>query len=165
MSSSNEEEDAAPSGVPYDDKRQADLHWRQIEQLKGAAVCIRLHRNRLARQVKAVELHQGRYLERGNRRMVRLRRLQAPLGLHHRGGTASRRAERRLSIRQAAPAGRQPHGGPGVVADRRRGRKLQLEAEQKHFPEGFEPDRKIVALATEETRTYFLVTYDLEMKP
>ena len=55
MSSSNEEEDAAPSGVPYDDKRQADLHWRQIEQLKGAAVCIRLYRNRLARQVKAVD--------------------------------------------------------------------------------------------------------------
>jgi hypothetical protein len=40
-----------------------------------------------------------------------------------------------------------------------------LEAEQKHFPEGFEPDRKIVALATEETRTYFLLTYDLEAKP
>ena len=42
---------------------------------------------------------------------------------------------------------------------------FQLEAEQKHFPEGFEPDRRIVALATEEARTYFLITYDLEAKP
>ena len=58
MSSSDDEGDtnvAAPSGIPYDDKRQADLYWRQIEQLKGAAVCIRLYRNRLALQVKAVE--------------------------------------------------------------------------------------------------------------
>jgi len=52
-----------------------------------------------------------------------------------------------------------------IVERRTRLRKLQLEAEQKHFPEGFEPDRTIVALATEETRTYFLVTYDLEAKP
>jgi hypothetical protein len=41
-----------------------------------------------------------------------------------------------------------------IIERRTRLRKLQLEAEQKHFPEGFEPDRKIVALATEETRTY-----------
>jgi hypothetical protein len=42
---------------------------------------------------------------------------------------------------------------------------LQVEAEQKQFPEGFEPGRNIVDLATEETRTYFLVTYNLEAKP
>lgn len=53
----------------------------------------------------------------------------------------------------------------GIIERRTRLRKLQLEAEQKHFPDGFEPDRKIVALATEETRTYFLITYDLEAKP
>ncbi len=33
-------------------------------------------------------------------------------------------------------------------------RKLQLEAERKHFPEGFEPSRKLVELAAEEARTY-----------
>jgi hypothetical protein len=44
------------SGIPYDGRRQADLYWRQIEQLNGAAVCIRLYRNRLARRVKAVEI-------------------------------------------------------------------------------------------------------------
>jgi hypothetical protein len=52
-----------------------------------------------------------------------------------------------------------------IIERRTRLRKLQLEAEQKHFPEGFEPDGKIVALATEETRTYFLITYNLEARP
>jgi hypothetical protein len=59
MSSGQEGDDAgggAPSGIPYDSRRQADLYWRQIEQLKGSAVCIRLCRNRLARRVRAVEV-------------------------------------------------------------------------------------------------------------
>ena len=59
MSGSDEEGDAGGTtagGIPYDSKRQADLYWRQIEQLKGAAVCIRLYRNRLARRVKTVEI-------------------------------------------------------------------------------------------------------------
>ncbi len=51
-----------------------------------------------------------------------------------------------------------------IIQRRTRLRKLQLEAEQKQFPEGFEPDRNIIALATEETRSYFLVTYNLEAK-
>jgi hypothetical protein len=34
-----------------------------------------------------------------------------------------------------------------------------LEAEHKHFPEGFEPGQKLIDLATEETDTYFSVTY------
>ena len=46
----------APGGIPYDNKRQAELYWRQIEQLKGAAVCIRLSRNQLARRVKTVDV-------------------------------------------------------------------------------------------------------------
>ena len=33
-------------------------------------------------------------------------------------------------------------------------RKLQLEAERKHFPDGFEPGRKLVELAAEEARAY-----------
>jgi hypothetical protein len=45
-----------PIGMPYDTRRQADLYWRQIEQLKGAAVYIRLYRNRTARRVRTVEI-------------------------------------------------------------------------------------------------------------
>jgi hypothetical protein len=59
MSSGQEGADTsgvAPSGIPHDSRRQADLYWRQIEQLKGAAVCIRLYRNRLARRVRTVEI-------------------------------------------------------------------------------------------------------------
>ena len=60
---SADEDDAgavAPGGIPYDNKRQAELYWRQIEQLKGAAVCIRLSRNQLARRVKTVDVKIGR---------------------------------------------------------------------------------------------------------
>lgn len=37
-------------------RRQPDIYWRQMEQLKAASVCIRLYRNRLARWVRGVEL-------------------------------------------------------------------------------------------------------------
>jgi hypothetical protein len=43
-------------GIAYDSRRQPYLYWRQIEQLKAAAVCIRLYRNRLARRVRALEI-------------------------------------------------------------------------------------------------------------
>ena len=41
-------------------------------------------------------------------------------------------------------------------------RKLQLEAERKHFPEGFEPDAALIELATQEANDYFLLTYTEE---
>ena len=58
MSGTNEDGDvgAPANGIPHDNKRQADLYWRQIEQLKAAAVCIRLYRNRLTHRVKTVEI-------------------------------------------------------------------------------------------------------------
>src|ERR1700679_2915850 len=37
-------------------RRQPDLHWKQLVQLKAAAICIRLYRNRLARWVRRVEV-------------------------------------------------------------------------------------------------------------
>jgi len=52
-----------------------------------------------------------------------------------------------------------------IIERRTRLRKLQLEAEQKQFPEGFAPSHKLVALATEEARAYFLNTYNIEAKP
>ena len=50
-----------------------------------------------------------------------------------------------------------------IVRRRTRLKKLQLEAEQKYFPEGFEPSKNLVALATRETNTYLLVTYQMEV--
>ena len=44
-------------------------------------------------------------------------------------------------------------------------RKLQLDAERKHFPEGFAPGAKLIQLATEEARAYFTLTYTEEPSP
>ncbi len=41
-------------------------------------------------------------------------------------------------------------------------RKLQLDAERKHFPDGFEPSQKLIALATAEASAYFALTYSQE---
>ncbi len=38
-------------------------------------------------------------------------------------------------------------------------RKLQLDAERKYFPEGFEPGDKLIRLAELEASTYFELTY------
>jgi hypothetical protein len=39
-------------------------------------------------------------------------------------------------------------------------RKLQLDAERKHFPEGFEPEPRLVALAEQEAESYLRITFD-----
>jgi hypothetical protein len=41
-------------------------------------------------------------------------------------------------------------------------RKLQHDAERKHFPDGFEPSQKLIALATAEASAYFALTYSQE---
>ncbi len=56
-------------------------------------------------------------------------------------------------------------GNGSIIERRTRLRKLQLEAEQRHTPDGFEPDGKIVALAIAEVRTYFQAIRNLEAKP
>lgn len=50
-----------------------------------------------------------------------------------------------------------------VISKRRtKLRKLQLDAEKKHFPEGFEPGKGLIKLATEEAQAYFEMTYTEE---
>jgi hypothetical protein len=188
MSSENEDANSAPSGgIPYDNKRQADLYWRQIEQLKGAAVCIRLYRNRLARKVKLVEIVKavassgaiaGWFASDSWKllwgciiaaaQLLDVLKDVFPFAKQHKQA-ASLTVALEILLIDAEDEWEKIHIGKienEVIIERRtRLRKLQLEAEQKHFPEGFEPDRKTVALATEETRTYFLITYDLEAKP
>ena len=190
MSGSDEDRGAgaaAPGGIPYDEKRQADLYWRQIEQLKGAAVCIRLYRNRLARRVRTVEIIKavassgavaGWFASDSYKllwgciiaaaQLLDVLKDVFPFAKLHRQA-ASLTVALELLLIDAEDEWEKIHIGKivdeAIIERRTRLRKLQLEAEQKHFPEGFEPDRKMVALATEETRTYFLITYDLEAKP
>ncbi|MBV9115146.1 MAG: hypothetical protein JOY67_20230 [Hyphomicrobiales bacterium] len=46
-----------------------------------------------------------------------------------------------------------------IMEARRKMQKLRLDAERKHFPEGFQPPPKLVALAAEETLAYMSLTY------
>jgi hypothetical protein len=189
MSSIDDDGNAAATsnGVPHDNKRQADLYWRQIEQLKGAAVCIRLYRNRLAHRVKAVEIVKavassgaiaGWFASDSYKLLWACIIAAAQLldvlkdvfpfaKLQKQAANLTVALE--LLLIDAEDEWEKIHigkiGNEAIIEQRTRLRKLQLEAEQKHFPEGFEPDNKIVDLATKEARTYFLVTYDLEARP
>lgn len=187
MGSDDEEEKTGPSnGIPYDNKRQADLYWRQIEQLKAAAVCIRLYRNHLAHWVRAVEIIKAvassgaiaGWFAFGAYKLVWgcviaaaqlldvLKDVFPFAKLHKQAANLSVALE--LLLIDAEDEWEKIHIGKiddeAIIERRTRLRKLQLEAEQRHFPEGFEPSRKIIALATEETRNYFLFTYDIEVK-
>jgi hypothetical protein len=182
----NKEAGATSGGIPYDSRRQSDLYWRQIEQLKGAAVCIRLYRNRLARRVKTVEIIKaaassgaiaGWFASDSYKllwgciiaaaQLLDVLKDVFPFAKLLRQA-ASLTVALELLLIDAEDQWEKIHLGKiedeAIIEQRTRLRKLQLEAEQKQFPEGFEPDRRIVALATKETRTYFLITYNLEAK-
>ena len=190
MSGSKEEEGSTGSdgagGSSYDNRRQADLYWRQVEQLKGAAVCIRLYRNRLARRVKTVEIVKavassgaiaGWFASDSYKllwgciiaaaQLLDVLKDVFPFAKLHKQA-ASLTIALELLLIDAEDEWEKIYIGKiadeAIIEQRTRLRKLQIEAEQRQFPEGFEPDRKIVTLATEETRTYFLTTYDIETK-
>jgi hypothetical protein len=178
---------AATGGLPSDATRQADLYWRQIEQLKAAAVYIRLYRNRMARRVRAVEILKavassgaiaGWFASDSYKllwgciiaaaQLLDVLKGVFPFARLHKQA-ASLTVALELLLIDAEDEWEKIHIGKienEVMIERRtKLRKLQLEAEQKHFPDGFELDPKIVALATDETRNYFLIMYDVEVKP
>jgi hypothetical protein len=175
------------AGIPYDNKRQADLYWRQIEQLKAAAVCIRLTRNRLHNRVKTVEVIKAvassgaiaawfatdSYKALWGVIIAAAQLLDVlkdvfPFTKLHKQAAALTVALETLMI-DAEDEWEKIHIGKvadkAITERRTRLRKLQLAAEAHHFPEGFEPAKDLVDQATEETRTYFHVTYEIEAKP
>ena len=175
-----------PSGTLVDNRRQADMYWRQIEQLKAAAVCIRLYRNQLARRVKAIEMVKAiassgaiagwfafdayKFLWGciiAAAQLLDVLKDVFPFAKMHRQAAGLTVALELLLI-DAEDEWEKIHigkiGDEVIIERRTRLRKLQLEAEQKHFPEGFEIELRIVALATEEARAYFLETYNVEAR-
>lgn len=179
---------AAPAAESQQDtKRQADLYWRQIEQLKAAAVCIRLYRNRLSRRVRFVEIIKavassgaiaGWFASESYKllwgciiaaaQLLDVLKDVFPVAKLHQQA-ASLTVALELLLIDAEDEWERIHIGKidneAIVDLRTKLRKLQIEAEQRHFPDGFEPDRDIVELATQETRAYFLATYSVEVKP
>lgn len=165
-------------------RRQPDIYWRQMEQLKAASVCIRLYRNRLARWVRGVELVRA-VASSGSiaawawwkdypllwggiiagAQVLDATKHVFPFARQHRAASDLTVALELLFIDaqlewEKIYTGRVPEA---TIMDRcTKLRKLQLEAERKHFPEGFEPSQKLIDLATEETRAYVLLTYSEE---
>ena len=187
MAGSEDADTGRATGIPYDSKRQADLYWRQIEQLKAAAVCIRLTRNRLNRRVRTVEIIKAvassgaiaGWFATDHYKVVWGIIIAAaqlldvlkdvfPFTKLHKQAAALTVALETLLI-DAEDEWEKIHigklGDKAIIERRTRLRKLQLAAEAHHFPEGFEPDKDLVDLATKETRTYFLVTFEIEAKP
>ena len=167
--------------APLDPRRQPDLYWREMEQLKAASVCIRLCRNRWAHWVRAIELIKVVASSGGIAGWVVWRDypfvwsgiiafaqlLDAvkgvfPFAQQHKAASDLTVALELLFIDaqyewEKIYAGKM--GDDDIMAARQKMQKLRLEAEQKYFPEGFQPSSKLVELATEETRTYMRLTY------
>lgn len=165
-------------------RRQPDIYWRQMEQLKAASVCIRLHRNQLARWVRGIELLRA-VASSGSiaawavwkdlpllwggiialAQVLDATKHVFPFVKQHKSASDLTVALELLFIDaqyewEKIYEGRVP---AATIMDRcTKLRKLQLEAERKHFPEGFEPSQRLIDLATEETRSYIKLTYPEE---
>jgi hypothetical protein len=156
--------------APLDPRRQPDLYWKEMEQLKAASVCIRLCRNRWAHWVRVVELikvvgssggiaawvvwRDYPFVWSGIIALAQL--LDAvknvfPFAKLHRAASDLTVALELLFIDaqyewEEIYAGKM--GDDDIMAARRKMQKLRLEAEQKFFPEGFQPASRFVELAT-----------------
>ncbi len=177
---------ATLSGIPRDDRRQAELYWRQIIQLKGGAVCVRLYRNRMAGRLRAIEIVKAvasstavsgwivfrTYPLLWTSIIAAAQLLDAikdvfPFAKLHRQAAALTIALELLLI-DAEDEWERIHIGKmndkAIIERRTRLRKLQADAENKHFPDGFQPAKSIVDLATRETQAYFQTTFSAEAK-
>lgn len=169
------------NGEGGDNRRQSLLYWRQLGQLKAACICIRLYRNRLGRRVTAVEIVKAVASSGGiagwviwkdipfvwTGIIVAAQLLDAlknvfPFARQHKAAGDLTVALEVIYI-DAEHEWERIYGGQlsnaEIMKRRTQLRKLQLEAERKHFPEGFDPPAKLVALASGDADAYFSVTF------
>jgi hypothetical protein len=164
-----------------DQRRQPELYWKQFAQLKAASICIRLYRDRLARWVRFIELVKvvgsggaiagwivwrdwpllwagiiaaGQFLD--------ATKHVFPFAGQHRSASDLAVALELLCIDaevewEGVRAGK--ISDEGVIERRARLEKLRLEAEHKHFPDGFEPGRTLIALANRQAQAYVSSMY------
>jgi hypothetical protein len=162
-------------------RRQPDLYWRQLGQLKAASICIRLYRNRLARWVRAVELIKavcsggaiaGWVVWKdfplvwsgiiADAQFLDAIKHVFPFARLHKAASDLTVALELLCIEAEAEwesiyAGQVANQ---VITDRRaRLARVAMEAQHKHFPEGFEPSAKQIKVAISIAATYYANTY------
>lgn len=163
-----------------------DLYWAQLRQVKAGALYMRLYRNCLARQVKTVELIKAvgssgaiagwviwtdlpllwSAIIAGAQLLDALKGV-FPFAKLHRAASDLTVAMEIIWIDADAEwadiyAGRLTD--PEISKRLQKLRRLVLEAENKHFPDGFESDAKLAALAEQEAKSYFKITYDEEVR-
>jgi hypothetical protein len=167
--------------MELDPRRQPDLYWREMEQLKAASACIRLCRNRLAKYVRAVEFIKviassggiagwavwNSYPFVWAAIIAAAQLLDAvkhvfSFAREHKSASDLTVALEILFIDtqyewEKIYAGKMSE--EDIMAARRKMQKLRLEAERNHFPDGFQPPSKLVTLAAEEARAYMMLTY------
>jgi hypothetical protein len=162
-------------------RRQPELYWSQLVQLKAASICIRLYRNQLARWVRGVEVVKAvgssgaiaawvvwkdwPLLWAGIIALAQL--LDAlkhvfPFARQHKAASDLTVALELLCIDaevewESIHAERVPDGA--IIERKARLAKLQLEAEHRHFPEGLEPGRGLIALANRDAHAYLASIY------
>jgi hypothetical protein len=163
-------------------RRQPDLYGKQLVQLKAAPICIRLYRNRLARWVRRVEVIKAIGSSGGIAGWVIWRDVPLlwtgiiaasqlldatkhvfPFARQHKAASDLTVALELLCIDAEAEwesiyPGEIPNRG--IIERGARLARLQLEAEHKHVPEGFEPSQRLIDLAAEEANAYFSIIHD-----
>jgi hypothetical protein len=165
-------------------RRQPDLYWKQLQQLKAASICIRIYRNQLGRRVRTVEIVKviassgaiggwviwKEYPFVWTVIIALAQVLDAikgvfPFARMHKAAAELTVALELLCI-DAEDEWESIYRGSmkdeDITKRRTKLRKLQLDAEKKHFPDGFDPSPKLIALATLEAKTYFELTYSEE---
>ena len=168
-------------------RRQPDLYWKELQQLKAATICIRLYRNQLANWVRGIDWIKALASSGGiagwavwnnypffwSGIIAAAQFLDVMRGVFH--FTKQHRAASDLTVAlellyidaedewEAIYLGNISNE---MISQRRtKLRKLQLEAERKHFPEGFAPSQKLIDLAAKKAEDYFLQTHTELMVP
>jgi hypothetical protein len=152
-----------------------------MEELKAASICMRLCRNRLARRVKTVDLLKAIASSGGIAGWViwkdypfmwtaiiaAAQLLDAikgvfPFARDHKAASELTVALELLFIDTQYEWERiraRKINEDGVMMARRKLRRLMLEAEQRHFPDGFQPSARLARLAAKEAEVFFDETY------
>jgi hypothetical protein len=163
-----------------------NLYWAQLRQTKARAIYVRLYRNYLAKRTRAIELVKAISSSGAiagwvvwkdwplfwSAIIAAAQLLDAlkgvfPFAKLHRAASDLTVAMETIWIDADAEwtdiyAGRLTD--QDVSKRLQKLRKLVLEAEKKHFPDGFEADPKIALLAQRETEGYFRITYGSEVQ-
>jgi hypothetical protein len=177
-------DDIAAVGNAVDVRRLPDLYWRQIEQLAASAIAMRLYLNKMHRRVRAVELIKAFA---GNGAIAAwvvfrdhpfvwsgiigaaqfldaIKGIFPFVAIHRQASNFTATLE--LLLIDAQEQWDRMYAGtltePEIRLALSRLRRLRVEAEHKHFPDGVEVPDRIIVLATLQTREYFIHNYAQE---